>query len=114
MTANTVRGSLRQAAEEIQDICETAPLADETEDRLAGIAEQLDYLVEGDPTDPEALAGPDPDTLDTIRDQLAVVVAESEGDTATRLERARDEVLHALSVLDDQVARQRHERPNST
>lgn len=103
-----VRAALRRASEEIEDVCETTPVSDE--ERLAGIAEQLRYLAEGDPRDPEALAFPDPGALDTIRDHLSDAIEEADGDAATRLERTRDEILLAISTLDDKLEKQRATR----
>lgn len=107
MPPSNVRACLRRASEEIEEICENVPVSESVEKRLAGIAEQLRYLVDGDSTDPEALARPDPDSLDTIRDHLTDVISEVDEDTATHLERARDEVLLASSVLADRIEKER-------
>lgn len=106
MTTSGVRTSLLRASEEIEDICEHNPVAESTEKRLAGIAEQLRYLAEGDPSDPEAMARPDPDSLDTIRDNITDLIAEVDDETATRLNRSRDEVLVAISVLSDRIEKE--------
>lgn len=107
MTPTNVRTSLRRAYEGIEDVCENVPVPESDEKRLAGIAEQLRYYAEGGSMDPEASASPDPDTLDTIRDHLVEVSSEAEGDVGTHLERVCDELLVAISVLNERLEKQR-------
>lgn len=107
MSSSNVRGCLRRAYEEIEGICDDPQVAEDHKQGLTGIAEQLRYYVEGDWRDPEVLVHPDPGTLDTIRDHLTEIEAETEGDAATRLGRAREEVLLAISVLEDRRKKQR-------
>lgn len=114
MASRSVEGRLRRASEDLADICETVELPDVTEQRLRGKAEQLRYLADADPVDPEAVANPDPDSLDTIREHLTAAMDEVDEDTAVRLERVCGEVLGAISILVERREKQRHVRDEPT
>lgn len=105
MPLGDVREYLRDAALEIEGCCEDGEPAEA--DWLRGVARQLRYHVEGDRSDPETLAFPDPAALDTIAEHLAEVIDEAHGDTRTRLRRARDNVLLAVAKLEDSLEKQR-------
>lgn len=108
MAADTVRGCLRRAANEIEGVCEYDQVDESDENRLKGIMEQLRYHLNGDREDPEAVVSPDPNALETIATRLGEVVTSTDGDVAARLSRARDEVFLAMSLLDDRLEKQRN------
>lgn len=110
MSSREVRANLRRACKEIEDTCEDLSLSDE--EYLRKIVEQLRYLNGVDRQDPEALAFPDPDSLDTIVENLGDVISDVEGDAAVRLERAREELLLAISMLKDRLERQHETKPD--
>lgn len=105
MPARDVREPLRDAYQEIEGCCEQGDL--DNEDWLRGIARQLHHFVDGDTTDPEALAFPDPGALDTIAEHLAEAIDDADGDTRMRLRRARDNILLAVAKLEDSLEKQR-------
>lgn len=116
MSSDNVRVCLSRASEEIEDVCETEPLSESIKKLLQGTAIQLRYLAEGgDPLDPETPIRPDPDNLDTIRNRLVDIAVDPDDaaideNTAIRLERACDEILLAIAILDDRTEKERQLR----
>lgn len=105
MKTNNVRKCLREASESIQ--C-AADAADEpgVKSQLVAIADQLQYFVEGDSTDPEAEATPRPDTLDTIQSKLTGIMEEGDDDVTEHLREARKQLLLTIVTLDDRRRKQ--------
>lgn len=104
MAVKNVRATLRRGCDELDRAGELAD--DAAADRVAGIEEQLRYVADGSTVDPEALVFPDPDALDTIQDTLADLIDEADDEAQLHLERARDELLQAISTLEDELEKQ--------
>lgn len=105
MAVKDVRPTLQQVCADLEQAGETA--AADRVSRLAGIEEQLRHVADGPTEDPEALAFPDPQALDTIHENLAALAEEADEETAIHLRRARDGLLRAIATLEDELAKQR-------
>lgn len=100
MKSGNVRESLRRAHAALERVRNEHP---SVADQLAGIAEQLEYAVEGGPAEPEAVVALERGALDTIQRRLDEVIAKSDHEAiATQLQDAREAILLAIVTLEDE------------
>lgn len=100
MKSGNVRESLRRAHAALERVRDEHPSVAAP---LAGIAEQLEYAVEGGAVEPEAVVAVERGALDTIQRRLDEVIVESDQEAvAARLQEAREEILLAIVTLEDE------------
>lgn len=102
MHAKHFRKPLRNAVEEIDSACEKCD--DEGVDgRLSGVATQLEYYLEGNTTDPEALAYPPPGAIETIQQRLEDVADRTEDPAAEHVRNAWSHLDVVVPALQDRL-----------
>lgn len=107
MGSDAVRARLTAARDEVRAACE-GPIAGDVEDRLSGLAEQLDYFADGCSTDPEATSRPAPGVLDSIEDHLSEVADAADDDAvAGHLDDAVGQLRRAIPAADGRAKGQR-------
>lgn len=105
MKADSTWTHLREASSAIERAVDLVEASD-VKGRLIGKAEQLRYFIGGDPEDPEAVASPRPDTLDTIQSDITAIMEVVDDDAADHLREARKQLLLTIVTLDDRRRKQ--------
>lgn len=105
MKISSTRNSLKKASKAVQQGIESAE--PEVARRLSGIAEQLEYYIEGDPSNPEAHASPQPGTLDTIQSNISDIIDTCEDQhVSSHLTEARKHLILTIVTLDNRRRKQ--------
>lgn len=110
MVQQPIYSHLRQASEAIE-AARGNPLPADAEAYLDGAVELLTHHSDGGATGSEAMMYPTPAALDTVQGRLSEIIEETDDPAAGNIREARDQILQAILLLDEQ---QHEGRPTSS